>query len=219
MEIAGGQNMETGYKCVWSSDRTGSTGASPWPGCIPKYFLAASLLISAGTGAFVDDLNRLQQQRPNDSTISSPVKIYSIETTTARTPTEDMARIRNVLSPAMSDLAKSFNVSRQTIYNWLKGEQPTPEHIARLKDLALAADLFADAGVLMNGVLLKRKVIEGKNLFENIRDGGSARDTAQLLLQIIRHEISQRERLATRYAGRTNYHSADSDLMAENDAV
>jgi hypothetical protein len=72
----------------------------------------------------------------------------------------------------------------------------------------------------VNGVLLKRKVIEGKNLFEIVRDGGSASHTAQLLLQIVRRENSQRERLATRFAGRTvAQSSADSDIMAANDPV
>lgn len=182
--------------------------------------LAASLLVTAGTGAFADDLTRLQQQRPNDSTISNPVKIYVVETIAIRTPAEDMARIRDILSPAISDLAKSFSVSRQTIYNWLNGEQPTPEHTTRLKDLAHASDMFTEAGILVNGILLKRKVTGGKNLLEIVREGGSARDTAQLLLQIVRRETSQRERLAARFAGRTaSQLSADTDLMAENDAV
>ena len=131
-----------------------------------------------------------------------------------------MEQIRKVLSPAMSDLAKSFNVSRQTIYNWLNGEQPTPEHTARLRDLALVADIFAEAGVPVNSVLLKRKVIKGKNLFEIIREGGSIRDAAQLLLQIVRSETSQRERLTARFAGRKiSQPFADSDIMAANDEV
>lgn len=214
--------METGSfnRGGWFNDRPNATGASSCLNSIPKYALAVSLLVAAGTGAYADDLSRLQQQRRNDTIISNPVKIYAVETTSARSPTEDMERIRKVLSPAMSDLAKSFNVSRQTIYNWVNGEQPTPEHTARLKDLALVADMFTDAGISVNSVLLKRKVMEGKNLFEIVREGGSARDAAQLLLQIVRRETSQRERLATRFAGRTVYQgSADSDLMAANDAV
>ena len=214
--------METAYsnRGGWFGDRQNSTGTSSYLLSIPKYILAASLLISAGTGAFADDLSRLQQDRTNETIISNPIKVYSVETTTVRTSAEDMERIRQILSPAMSDLAKSLNVSRQTIYNWLKGEQPTTEHTARLRDIALVADMFAEAGISVNGVLLKRKVIKGKNLFEIVRDGGSASHTAQLLLQIVRREISQRERLAARFAGRTVAQSAaDSDIMAANDPV
>jgi DNA-binding transcriptional regulator YiaG len=214
--------METTYsnRGGWFSDRQNSTGASSCLSSIPKYILAASLFVNAGTGAFADDLSRLQQDRKNEPIISNPIKIYTVETKSARTSAEDMEQIRKVLSPAMSDLAKSFNVSRQTIYNWLNGEQPTPEHTARLRDLALVADMFAEAGVPVNSVLLKRKVIKGKNLFGIIREGGSIRDAAQLLLQIVRSETSQRERLATRFAGRKiSQPSADSDIMAANDEV
>ncbi|MHB1378282.1 MAG: hypothetical protein ACYDIB_01100 [Desulfobulbia bacterium] len=209
--------METGYpnQGGWFNDRSPSTGA---PSKLSSIVLAASLLVSTGTGAFAHNISRLQQQHSNASSISNPVKIYAVEVISERTTTENMKRIRDVLSPAMSDLAKSFNVSRQTIYNWLNGEQPTSGHTARLKDLALAADMFNEAGILANGTLLKRKVVEGKNLFEIVHEGGSARDAAQLLLQIVRRETNQRERLATRFAGRTvSQYSADSDIMAADD--
>ena len=212
--------METGYsdRGGWFINRPNSTGDSSCWSSIPKYVLAASLLVAAGTGALADDLTRLQQQRPNDSTISNSVKINVFETTYIRTPAEDMARIRDSLSPAMSDLAKSFNVSRQTIYNWLNGENPTSEHIVKLKDFALAADTFAAAGINMSGILLKRKITNGRNLFEYVQSGGAAVDAAQLLTQIIKQEREQKERITARYAGRTTSQSfADSDLMAAND--
>lgn len=214
--------METAYsnRGGWFGDRQNSTGVGSCSSSMPKYILAAVLFASAGTGAFADDLSRLQQYRKNEPIISNPIKNFAVETKSARTSAEDMEQIRKVLSPAMSDLAKSFNVSRQTIYNWLNGEQPTAEHSARLRDLALVADIFADAGVTVSGVLMKRRVIEGKNLFEIIRAGGSARDAAHLLMQIIRSETIQRERLAARLAGRTvSQDSADSDIMAANDEV
>ena len=214
--------METAYsnRGGWFGDRQNATGASACLSSIPRYILAASLFVNLGTGAFADDLSRMRQDRKNEPIISNPIKIYAVETKSARTSAEDMEQIRKVLSPTMSDLAKSFNVSRQTIYNWLRGEQPTPEHMARLRDLALVADMFAEAGVPVNSMLLKRKVIKGKNLFEIIREGGSIRDAAQLLLQIVRIETSQRERLTARFAGRTiSQPFADSDIMAANDEV
>lgn len=214
--------METGYsnRGGWFNDRPQSTGASSYLNGIPKYFLAASLLVAAGTGAFADDLSRIQQHRPNASTITNPIKICTVDTSITRTPSEDIERIRNVLRPAMSDLAKSFNVSRQTIYNWLNGEQPTPENTDRLKSLALVADTFADAGIAVNGILLKRKIMDGKSLFEVVQSGGSAIGAAQLMVQIVKRESEQKERLAARFAGRTaSLSSADSDVMAANDVV
>ena len=212
--------METGYLNGWFSDRQNSTGTSSCLNCITNYVLAAGLCASMGTGVFTDDLSRLRQEQKNESIMLNPIKICTVEATFERTPAEDIAQIREVLSPAVSDFAKAFNVSRQTIYNWSNGEQPASEHSARLRDLALVADMFAAAGVPVSGVLLKRKVIKGKNLFEIIREGGSIRDTGQLLLQIVQSETSQRERLAARFAGRKVYQpSADSDTMAANDEV
>jgi DNA-binding transcriptional regulator YiaG len=225
MGITGEYRMETTYynRGGWFGNLQNSTGESLHLNCIPKCILAVSLvslLVNAGTSAVADDLIRLQQNRENDAIISNPLNIYTVDTKSARTSTEDIEQIRNVLSPAISDLAKSFNVSRQTIYNWMKGEQPTPEHTARLRDFALVADIFAEAGVPVNSVLLKRKVIKDKNLFEIIHEGGSAQYAAQLLLQIVRSETSQRERLALLLAGRkVTQPTADSDLMAANDEV
>ncbi len=203
----------------WFSDRQNSTGTSSCLNVITKYVVATGLFFSVGTGVFSDDLTRLRQERKHEPVISNPVKVYSADMSNERTPAEDIERIRKVLSPAMSDLAKSFNVSRQTIYNWLNGEQPTPEHTSRLRKLALVADMFVQAGIPVNGVLLKRKVIKGKTLLELIAEGGSAHDTGQLFLQILRTEQSQRERLAARLAGRKiSQPSADSDAAAHDKA-
>ena len=148
--------------------------------------------------------------------MSRPLQVYAY----TRTPAEDIARIREIFSPAVSELAKVFSVSRQTIYNWLNGEQPIFAHTDKLHDFALAADIFAETSIPMTGTLLKRNIIEGKSLLDIVYEGGSARDAARLLKQIVLHEISQREKLSARFAGRTTtIRSADSDLIEENDAV
>jgi len=203
----------------WFGGQQDSTGSSALDN-VPKYILAASFgfFVITGTVAASDDLNQLRKLQTNKPGISSPTKLYAVQTISERTPANDLERIRTILSPAMSDLAKSFNVSRQTIYNWLNGENPTSEHTARLKDLALAADTFSDAGITVSGILLKRKIIDGKNLFEFVQSGGAAADAAQLLSQMVKRESEQKERLASRFAGRSVTQSAaDSDLMAAND--
>jgi transcriptional regulator with XRE-family HTH domain len=197
----------------WYSDRRSSTGMSS--GANRTAVLAAIMLVGAGTGVFVDDLEWLQQHRLNDGVVNrTPI----MEVVLARTPAENLERVRAVFSPAVTELANLFSVSRQTVYNWLNGDQLRPEHITKLQDIAHAADIVAETGIPMTGALLKRKVIEGKNLFEVARDGGSTRDAAQLLVQIVRREAGQREMMAARFAGRKHtLRSADSDFPAEND--
>lgn len=216
--------MDTGYsnRGGWFGDQKNSTGSSSLA-TASRCALAASLIslsVFSGTGAAANDLEQLRKFQTNGPIVSNPIRVCTFESTSARSFVENLERIRSVFAPAVSDLAKTFNVSRQTIYNWLNGEQPTIEHTTRLKDLALAADTFADEGIKVSGILLKRKIIDGKNIFEIVQSGGSAADAAQLLMQIIKRESEQKARLAARYAGRTASQSfADSDLMAANDVV
>lgn len=119
-----------------------------------------------------------------------------------RTAAGDLARVRDILKPAVSDLATLFGVSRQAIYNWQAGEHPTSEHAAKLEDLAKAADVIAAEGLRQPGQLLKRKISNGQNLLDIVRQGASASEAAQKLVQIVRREEQQRKLLANRFAGR-----------------
>lgn len=83
-----------------------------------------------------------------------------------RTTAEDLIRVRTVLKPTVSELAKVFGVSRQAIYNWQSGEEPQPIYANKIKDLAAAADVIAGEAVTLNGHILKRKISNGKTLFE-----------------------------------------------------
>lgn len=201
----------------WFSNRRAATGAS-WGLGRTVNLVTATVLISAGTSALVDGIDWWRQYRPT-SFMANPLRPNFVEIASVRTPAQDLARIRDVISPAVSDLADACKVSRQAIYNWLNGEQPKPDHIEKLRDLAHAADIVSEIGIPITGAFLKRKVIDGKNLFEVVHDGGSARDAMQLLVHTVRREADQREQLALRFAGRTrSSRSADSDFPPENDA-
>jgi DNA-binding transcriptional regulator YiaG len=194
----------------WFSDRQSSTGAF-------KNVMAATLLVGAGTGAYLNPFPSVQQTRSNAtffSASSNPV----IDVTLARTPAEDISHIRDVLSLGVSNLASMLGVSRQAVYNWLNGEQPVSEHSAKLHELAQVADLLAEFGTPISGAVLKRKVIRGKTLFEAISEGGSARGSAQILAQILRREQEQRNQMALRLADRaSSSRSVESEFPAAND--
>jgi transcriptional regulator with XRE-family HTH domain len=202
----------------WFSDSLAPTGSPSKLTCISRFVVTAGFIISMGTGVFADDLSLLKLASGNKCSTSSPFHYSAVDPAYARTAIEDVQIIRDIFGPAVSDLAKCFPVSRQTIYNWLSGEQPTQEHEAKLRHLALAADILAESGYPVTGNLLKRRIFSGKNMIEVIQDGGSPIDTAQRLLQIVKHEAGQREILSARFAGRPLPQSSpDSDLMPEND--
>jgi hypothetical protein len=197
----------------WFSDNRTSTGAVPG-----MVLLVAGLIACTGTGSLSNDIKILERVPSPRSFLSSSVNNYDVQVKYVRTPNEDLLRIREIFKPAVSDLARCFKVSRQAIYNWQNGEQPSIEHADKLRDLALAADMFVESGKSVSGYSLKRKIVNGKNLIEVVKDGGSAIDAARLLLHILGQEEGQKKILSTRFTGRSASQSfADSDLMQEND--
>lgn len=129
-----------------------------------------------------------------------------------RTAAENLIKIRTVFKPAISDLANIFGVSRQAIYNWLSGEEPIAIHAEKIKDLASAADLVTAEGIVITGHILKRKITNGKPLFQLIQDGGSARNCILVLLEMLRRESGQRKQIEQRLANRPQPASNSMDI-------
>ena len=136
------------------------------------------------------------------------------------TPAQDMARIRHVLKPTVLELANIFGVSRQAVYDWQSGAQPSAQIGAKLAQLALAADVFAEAGVAVKTQTLRRKIAGGASLLDAILNGGNPVQLAQSLVGTLQRENSQRERLAQQLAGRKHGSINSSDYgapsLAEN---
>ena len=176
---------------------------------------AGAALTGIGTGGELS-IERLQRSTHQMQHMAPTVEVADVAP--IRTPAEDLARIREVLKPAVSDLATTFGVSRQSVYNWLKGEPVADENAAKLQDLAQAADVLAHEGVTMNSALLKRKFANGRTLMQVAQVGESARDAALQLVHIHKRETAQRERMAARFANRAKTApSADFDLPSAND--
>lgn len=182
------------------------------------YLAAAGVALTGiGTGGelSIEHLQRSAHQMQYMTPVTEMTEAAPV-----RTPIEDLARIREVLKPAVSDLATTFGVSRQSIYNWLKGEPVADENAAKLQDLAQAADLLAYEGLLNHAVLLKRKFANGRTLMQVAQSGESARDAALQLIHIHKREAAQRERMAARFANRAKTSpSTDFDLPSANDYV
>lgn len=117
-------------------------------------------------------------------------------------PSDKLKLIRETLKSTASELATTFHVSRQTIYNWIRGEEPKPDHAKKLEELAHASEILNEAGLAGNGLLLKRKIADGKNLLNIVEESGSGTEAAQKLIYILRTESSQRERLQRRLSER-----------------
>ena len=200
----------------WVTDRPAATGVTStlvrWVGWMTA---AGAALTGIGTGGelSLDHLQRSAQQAQHMVPVVEVAEVQQV-----RTPSENLSRIREVLSPAVSDLATTFGVSRQSVYNWLNGEPVADQNAAKLQDLAQAADVLAHEGVGINAALLKRKFANGRTLMQIAQAGESARDAALMLIQIHKREAVQRERMKARFANRAKTPaSADFDLPASDD--
>ena len=200
----------------WVTHRPAATGVTSTLVRLVGWVTAAgAALTGIGTGGALS-LERLQRSAQQGQHMVPVVEV--VEVKQVRTPGENLSRIREVLRPAVSDLATTFGVSRQSIYNWLNGEPVADENATKLKDLAQAADVLAHKGVGINAALLKRKFANGRTLMQVAQAGESASDAALMLVQIHKREAVQRERMNARFANRAKTPaSADFDLPASND--
>ena len=99
-----------------------------------------------------------------------------------RSALEHLKNILSVLKPAISDLASTFDVSRQDIYKWLSNDcKPEPEKHSRIEALSQIADVFKEADVTRAGNLLKMK-ISGRSLLDIVKSGGNWRDAVKILI-------------------------------------
>jgi len=125
-----------------------------------------------------------------------------------RSAAEHLANIRQVLNPAIADLATALGVSRQAIYKWIGGEStPEDDKLARIRSLSLAADAFQKAGVTRASSLLKMKAFEGHSLLDLVAAG-------QLLLEHTQTLIAEAKAMDAAYS-RSGL--AKSKAMASDD--
>lgn len=65
-----------------------------------------------------------------------------------RSASDHLGNIRQVLNPAIANLATVFGVSRRAIYKWIGREAtPEPDKFERIRVLSHAADAFRAAGI------------------------------------------------------------------------
>jgi transcriptional regulator with XRE-family HTH domain len=81
--------------------------------------------------------------------------------------------VRSTFSPAVSDLAYAFDVTRQAVYKWLNGSAiPEDAKFAKLQRFFDVANAFNVMGVTAKADYLKLKVFQGRSLLDLIRENG-----------------------------------------------
>lgn len=186
---------------IWRyKDGTGSQAvAFNHPAAITA--VACAFLIGTGGAMTPAYFKQRQEKGYKYAQVEYGARAHSVRP--LREPKDNLAHVRSVLKPSISELAVLFGVTRQTVYNWMSGERPSPESAEKLDDLARAADVFLAEGMSTSSYLLKRKLHNGKSIVDVVREGGSAQDAARTMIQFTQKEIAQREALQRRLANRT----------------
>lgn len=124
-----------------------------------------------------------------------------------------MGQVKSGFGRTMSRLPEVFDVSRQTLYNWLEGETPKVIHQARLRQLAEAAKVFADLGIKPTTPMLDRTVAQGKSFLQLMAAGANGQEAAMMLIRIVQRGADSRAKLDALLEGRKAKLSA-SDIGA-----
>ncbi len=102
---------------------------------------------------------------------------------THRSTVEHLTNIRQVLNPTIADLVATFDVSRQTIYQWISGRSiPEDNKLERIRSLSFVADTFQQAGITRAESLLKMKVFDCSTLLDLVATGQFVPEYAQTLI-------------------------------------
>lgn len=134
--------------------------------------LIGSALVVGGTGSVFDLSRAGDWRRMLEARVPIHVDVGAADNSLEQRPdlrsaSDHLGNIRQVLNPAIADLATVFGVSRQAIYKWIGGEAtPEPDKFERIRALSHAADAFRDAGITRAPSMLKMKVFAGRSLLD-----------------------------------------------------
>lgn len=126
---------------------------------------------------------------------------------------ERLGSIRSLLRIGVGDVGKMFGVSRQSVYDWLSGKQPSQERVARIAEVSNAlleqrVDLEA-----IQGRVGTRLLPSGETLVQIIANGGQAESALRQLISVFSHDTADREALTARLRERkrSGYGANDFD--------
>ena len=123
-----------------------------------------------------------------------------------------MQEVQAGFGRTLSHLPAVFGVSRQALYNWMKGEVPKEQHRDKLVQLAEAAKVFSHLGFKPTAEILDCTVAKGKSFIELLSDGANGKEVANKLVRIVRRAVVERESLKAQLGERESPGLTSSDM-------
>lgn len=182
---------------------------APWPGKHASHIITIS---SPGTGGnstieFFRERRGYQlfplEEQPPDPPVAAVTSFADL-----------MLEVKSGFGRTITRLPVVFGVSRQTLYNWLKGETPKDSHQTKLIELAAAARTFSAAHFTPTAPMLDQTVSHGKSFLALLAEGADGTDTANGLMRIVNRSRDARARLEAALAGHPKARPTVSDMGA-----
>ena len=165
------------------------------------------LYVIGGTGGLLP----LDEQIEQSSTSIGSLLIDDRDRKQAHTSAQNWL-IRSTTRLSVTELARIFSVTRQTVHEWCQGAPLASHNARRLEKLAGAITLLLDAVGTVTGQDLRRSVRGGASLLDTVRADGNVSAAARELIQTLTREAAQRRRLTARFADRRSPALEPSDF-------
>jgi hypothetical protein len=185
----------TGSPCAPSSVVQMHSAPSPEASTRPR----VRLYVTGGTGGLLPLDKRLEQS----STSIGRLLIDDRDIEHGhRTSAQQLEFIRSTARLSVTELARVFSVTRQTVHEWCQGAPLASHNARRLDKLADAITLLLNAVGTITVQDLRRSVRAGLSLLDAVRADGNVSAAARELVETLTREAAQRKRLTARFAGR-----------------
>lgn len=166
------------------------------------------LYVIGGTGGLLP----LDEQLEQSSTSIGSLLIDDQYRKQAHTSAQQLAFIRSTTRLSVTELARTFSVTRQTVHEWCQGAPLASRNARRLDNLTDAIMLLLDAAGNVTARDLRRPMRGGSSLLDTARADGNVSAAARELSETLTREAAQRERLTARFAGRRSLALEPSDF-------
>jgi DNA-binding transcriptional regulator YiaG len=156
------------------------------------------LYVVGGTGGLLP-----LEARPEQSATSiGSLLIDDRSSELARTSSQKLEFIRSATRLSVTELARIFSVTRQTVHEWCQDAPLAAHNERRLQKLTDAMTLLLEAVGAVTAHDLRRPVRAGPSLLDTVRLDGNVLAAARELVDTLRRESAQRARLSVRFATR-----------------
>lgn len=153
------------------------------PGIGNRWIMSAAFLSATGFGNLANASDAFDPYVANRIPVERIITNLSLVGVESRDPIEHLKNIKSTLKLATSDIARQFNITRQSVYKWLNGEAlPERQKAEKIRELSLIADQFVAANIGNVGNLVTAKAFDGCSLLDLLKDGKpSSREIAALI--------------------------------------